>query len=331
MRLALLVLGGMLLAGVPYVASSRATLRAGPRLLIAFSLLTLAGLASGFTLLWAAAVVPSNLPAGSIPAALGRCADAAGQLFAHPLGHWPHIAASVIVLLLLARLVYALVITVREMRSESADFASLALARNQARGATVRVVRFDGPLAYTVGLVHRRVVISDSLDWILNADERRAVLAHELAHVKGWHTLLLIGGRVVERAYGFLPPIRRATSHLLLGLEVAADEVAVRASGDPLVVARALAAMTGSNPREPTAHHALGAADSELVLRVRRLTVDRTRRCSRTFTSVALLAVISLVVLQGAALVAGTRALTSTDRSQGTHSVCHLPHTSVRR
>ena len=245
MRVVLLLLAGVLLGGVPYATSTRMALGVGPRLLITLSLLTLAGLASGFTLVLVAAVVPSNLPVGAIPAVVGRCVDAAGELFSHPLGHWPHIAASVIVLLLIARLAYAILVTVRDVRSDAASFAALALMPRYGSERAVRVVRYDAPLAYSIGLVRRRVVVSDSLGWLLHDDERRAVMAHELAHVEGWHTLLLFSGRVIARAYGFLPPVRRATSHLLLGLEAAADEVAVRASGDPLVVARALTAMAG--------------------------------------------------------------------------------------
>ncbi len=328
MRVVLLLLAGVLLGGVPYATGSRMALGAGPRLLITLSLLTLAGLASGFTLVLAAAVVPSNLPARAIPAAVGRCVDAAGELLSHPLGHWPHIAASVIVLLLITRLGYAILVTVRGVRSDVASFASLALTPGYDGGRAVRVVRYDPPLAYSIGLVRRRVVISDSLSWLLREDERRAVIGHELAHVEGWHTLLLFGGRVIARAYGFLPPVRRATSHLLLGLEVAADEAAVRASGDPLVVARALTAMAKSMNPTPTATLALAAADTELALRVRRLTVDRASHGSPVFTAVALLTVIILVLLQGAALAAGGRALTSAARSEETHGVCHLPHAS---
>ena len=330
MRVALLVIGGVLLGAVPYATGSRTDLGASPRQLIALSLLTLAGLASGFTLLLAAAAVPSNLPTGDIPAAVGRCVDAAGQLFAHPLGHWPPIVASAIVLLLIARLGYGLVITVREMRSDAATLSSLDPAPGHPDGPFVRVVRSDVPLAYAIGIFRRRVVVSDSLAWLMRADERQAVIAHELAHVQGWHTLLLFGGRVIARAYGFLPPVRRATSHLLLGLEVAADEVAARLSRDPLVVARALTAMAGSKNPAAMAHHALAAADTELTLRVRRLTVDRTRRRSPAYAAAALLVVITLVVLQGAALIGEGRALTSAARSEETHSVCHLPHTSVR-
>lgn len=329
MRVVLLLLAGVLLGVVPYATTSRIALGAGPRLIITLSLLTLAGLASGFTLLLAAAVVPSNLPAGAIPAAVGRCVDAAGELFSHPLGHWPHIAASVIVLLLIGRLSYALLVTVRGVRSDVASFAALAPTPGYDSQRAVRVVRCDAPLAYSIGLVRRRVVMSDSLSWLLRDDERRAVMAHELAHVEGWHTPLLFGGRVIARAYGFLPPVRRATSHLLLGLEVAADEAAVRASGDPLVVARALTTMAGSKKPTANASVALAAAETELALRVRRLTVDRASRGSPVFAAAALLAVIILVVLQGAALAVGGRALTSAVRSEETHNVCHLPHASL--
>ena len=330
MRIVLLVFAAVLLGVVPYLTSSPAPLRVKPRLLITLSVLTLAGLASGLTLILAAAVVPSNLPAEAIPAALGRCVGAAGALFAHPLGHWPHIVASVIVLLLITRLAYAAVVTVRGMRSKVAMFASLAPAAGYAVSPTMQVVRFDAPLAYSIGLFRRRVVLSDSLTWLLQPDERRAVIAHELAHVAGWHTLLLFGGRVVARAYGFLPPVRRATSHLLLGLEVAADEAAVRSSRDPLVVARALTAVAESRDRTVPANLALGSADTELALRVRRLTVDRTDRRSPVIAGAALLAVVMLVLLQGAAIAAGGQALTSAARSEETHGVCHLPHVIPR-
>ncbi len=110
-----------------------------------------------------------------------------------------------------------------------------------AGGQDAYVLPVEEPLAYTAGLARPQVVVSRGLLDSLDGDERRALLAHELAHVRGGHQRMLFVGNVVADALGFLPPVRTAFASLRRQLEAAADARAAAAVGDPKVVARAIA------------------------------------------------------------------------------------------
>jgi Zn-dependent protease with chaperone function len=97
------------------------------------------------------------------------------------------------------------------------------------------------PVAYTAGLARPQVVVSRGLLALLDAAERRALLAHELAHARGGHPRMLFVGATVAEAYGFLPPVRSLYASLRLHLEAAADDEACSAVGDRRTVARAIA------------------------------------------------------------------------------------------
>jgi Zn-dependent protease with chaperone function len=336
MRLIVLLFLSAGLASLPYVAGRRLLRSSGPRPAIAVALLSLVGLALGYLFLLVAVIDPADLPTRSIPGVIERCADAARRVFSHPLQHWPRIAATVVLLAFLARLVFA---TVTTCRLFSRGRPPRNLLRNggivgqeklpeQQGVSVVDVIEQQRPVAYTAGLIRRRVVVSTGLLNRMDASEVRAVLEHERAHVRGWHTTLLFVGKTIVTAFGFLPPVRRAASDLILGLEVAADEAASARVGNPLVVARALVSFAelASNDSRPGV---LGIDESELVFRVRRLAEGC--HSSRSFAPAAwgLLAsatTASLLVGQLLVLPASARTLSAAAESREMHAVCHVPH-----
>lgn len=189
----------------------------------------------------------------------------------------------------------------------------------------VRVVPHRAPIAYTRGLFRRQIIVSTGMVEGLDPDERDAVIAHERAHVRGRHTGLMFIGRVLLRAFGFLPPVERAVQQLLLGLEAAADDRAASVVGSRIVVARALAKLaelTAFDPITPS----LGAVTSDVVQRVRRLANQEPSVGSRMGISgqIAVTLAIALVLAQGAALSLITASGLSS--AQQLHTVCHLPH-----
>lgn len=136
-------------------------------------------------------------------------------------------------------------------------------------GVPVYVLPVDRPIAFAVGLRRSRVVVSRGLMNLLSEEERRAALAHEIAHARGGHPALLFVGRVMAQAFGALPPARRAFISLRRELEASADDRAVRAVGDPEVVARAIAkvGLAGAAPAPAAAL----ADEADLAYRVGRL------------------------------------------------------------
>lgn len=97
------------------------------------------------------------------------------------------------------------------------------------------------PVAYTAGLARPQVVVSRGLLSLLDPGERRALLAHELAHARGGHPRMLFVGAAVAEAYRFLAPVRSLFRSLRRQLEAAADEQALAAVGDRGILARAIA------------------------------------------------------------------------------------------
>jgi Zn-dependent protease with chaperone function len=107
-------------------------------------------------------------------------------------------------------------------------------------GTGVAVLPDDTPYAYALpgGARDRtgRVVVTTGLLSGLRPAERRALFAHERAHLSARHHRFLLVVRLAARANPFLPPLRTAVSYTA---ERWADEEAARAV-DRRVVARAI-------------------------------------------------------------------------------------------
>jgi Zn-dependent protease with chaperone function len=313
------------LSVLPYVAGDRILRSANARHLILLAIATLVGLSIGVLMILAAAVGPPSLPAAAIPDAVGRCVGAAGRLLSHPVTHWPNIVVGTLVVALIARYAYAAWRTAKEATKLRRGVLSTTEDPATFQGAPLVVVETADPIPYTAGLFCPLIVASTGLFSAVPSAERLAILAHERAHVRGSHPVLLFIGRSVERAFGFIPPVEKAAALLLTGLELAADDAAVRSVGDTLVVARALARM-GSVAAQPGA--TLGVTGGDLSLRGRRLLGARARETpgDKLGGSVLVVGALALVVALLVTFAADAPRISPWARSQELHSVCHLPH-----
>lgn len=135
-------------------------------------------------------------------------------------------------------------------------------------GASVRVVDDERALAYVEAGPHGSIVVSTAMLGALRPLERRAMLAHETAHVRHRHDRFLAVGRLTAG----VPLLSRAGHQLHFALERWADEEAVRSVGDRSVVAHAVARASltaaGHTPAE------LGMAAGDVVGRVEALLAD---------------------------------------------------------
>ncbi|QIX27021.1 M56 family metallopeptidase [Nocardioides sp. JQ2195] len=137
-------------------------------------------------------------------------------------------------------------------------------------GPGAQVLEHDVPVAYCVpGMQGARVVVSAGALQRLSDVEIEAVLAHERAHLRARHDLVLEAFSVLHRAFPRWVSSEAALGEVQLLAEVLADRAATRVSG-PLPLARAL--VTLAEGRAPQA--ALGAAGVALVDRVRLLDGD---------------------------------------------------------
>jgi Zn-dependent protease with chaperone function len=130
----------------------------------------------------------------------------------------------------------------------------------------------EHPTAFTLPVPLRggAIVVSAGMLRLLPADERRALLAHESAHLRRYHTGYVLLASLAAAANPLLRPVAR---QVRLAVELWADQVAADEVGDGLVVARALAraSLAASRPSQPGGFR-LAVAESDVSTRVHALT-----------------------------------------------------------
>jgi Zn-dependent protease with chaperone function len=165
------------------------------------------------------------------------------------------------------------------------------VATRRIRGDDLLVVDHPLPLAFCLPGRARTIIVSTSAVASLTPAELTAVLAHERAHLRGHHHLILAWARSVAKGLWFLPDLRRIITEQARLLEMAADDRAVRATSAPVVAAALLRLVNA-----PTGEHALGAVEHAVAARIARLaSADRPIR--RITTSAALAALTLLAIM----------------------------------
>jgi Zn-dependent protease with chaperone function len=180
--------------------------------------------------------------------------------------------------------------------------ATLAARRlcAQLGGGPGDLVVVDGPEieVFAVSARRGRIVASRALLAALPADERRAMLAHETAHLRHHHH----GYRLVAAlAAAVNPLLRPLVDAVEFASERWADETAARVVGDRAVVARALARLglhgAQARPATPWADAALHAAATEpsrLVRRVEALLAPAPRHRPLPVAAIAVLLLVTM-------------------------------------
>ncbi|MDT0320548.1 M56 family metallopeptidase [Streptomyces millisiae] len=117
--------------------------------------------------------------------------------------------------------------------------------------SSVAVLPDEAPYAYALPGGRGRVVVSTAMLACLTGRERRALFAHERAHLAHRHHRFLLVAQLAARAHPFLRPLRTAVAY---GAERWADEEAAQLVGDRRLMARAVgrAALVGAATPTPT-------------------------------------------------------------------------------
>ena len=186
--------------------------------------------------------------------------------------HLVSLAASAALLTLLCWILAAAVAAVLRARHRQRTLLGL-LAHDDPKVPGALVVDHPAAAAYCVPGLRSAIVISAGALNLLDTDELAAVLAHERAHLRARHDLVLLPFTALLRAFRWSATARAANAEVALLVEMLADDRArkrrparelatallrVGASGGGLAPAGALAA-TGI------------AVDGELTARVARL------------------------------------------------------------
>ncbi|MBT2411515.1 M56 family metallopeptidase [Streptomyces sp. ISL-12] len=157
-------------------------------------------------------------------------------------------------------------------------------------GTSVAVLPDDVPYAYALpGGRRDRVVVTTALLERLEPAERRALFAHERAHLTGRHHRFLLAVRLAALANPFLRPLRTAVAYTA---ERWADEEAARVTGSRRAVATAIGKAALVSRGTPVATLAGLAAPGPVPRRVAALLgpAPVARRRPSVFTSVGLAA-----------------------------------------
>ena len=134
------------------------------------------------------------------------------------------------------------------------------------------VVDSPAAAAYCVPGLRSRIVISAGALALLDAAELAAVLAHERAHVRARHDLVLLPFSALGRAFPHSRLVRRAHATVALLVEMLADDRALRhRPARELATALLRVGASGAGQAPSGALAAVPAPDGETVARVNRL------------------------------------------------------------
>ena len=175
-------------------------------------------------------------------------------------------------------------LTRRAVPVESAEYA-MVQEQLGTSAAISEVDRLAQPV--TFGFRRPTVLLPDTLA-VAPTSLRRAVVTHELFHVRRGDWLSLLGEEAVRTVFWFHPAVHWLTSSIQLAREEMVDELTVRATGDRRAYMQALLAFAdtgGLRPASAFAHR------RQLFHRILSVSKERVMSAPRIVMSVAAVAV----------------------------------------
>ncbi|NUP53995.1 MAG: M56 family metallopeptidase [Catenulispora sp.] len=278
--------------------------RRSPRLGVAAWQTLTAGLTVATVLGAIALAVPTMRVSADLALLLHACVMALRTQYSAPGGAALAATGAVLALAVTARVGWVLTAGLLRMLRQRRDHRDAVTVVGRADADLgVTVVTSDTPAVYCLPGRRRTVVVTTAALSALDDEKLTAVLAHERAHLRGRHDLVLAYACAMERAFPKLRAFRDAAAETALLIEMCADDAASSASGR-LPVAHALLAIAAG----PAPAAALGAGGSSTPARIRRLIDDpaplhRRQRLAGT-TGVGALLLLPLIIATGPAAAA---------------------------
>ena len=164
----------------------------------------------------------------------------------------------------------------RSRRGWRAHATLVAAAGRPCPEPGVIVLDEDAPAAYCMPCGRYRVVVSAGALAVLGTEQLQAVLAHERAHLRCRHHLMLAVAAALARAFPGVPLLAQAGPALGVLAEMAADDAAARRHDpDHLATALVILARAGTRPA------ALAAGGPAAIARIQRLLAPPRQRQAR--------------------------------------------------
>ena len=268
---ALLIYAVVTAAVAPAVLGRATWLARSPVLGVMAWQAALAGVLSALVLLLVVAVLPTSALTFDVNHLLHACVVRLTELYRQGELGLPQIVAAAVGVSTVARLCWVLLAQLRSIRRQRSEQRLLLdlIAEPEPDGALL--LPAGVPVAYCVPGDGGRIVLTTAADQALSAEERVAVVAHERAHLRGRHDLVLLGANVAAAAAPWIPFFRHAQRSLARYVEMLADDAAARLSGRTLVAG----ALLGLGPTRTSG--VLAASGTATAERVRRLLEDDPR------------------------------------------------------
>jgi len=183
---------------------------------------------------------------------------------------------SAIALLLLGRIAYGrkqlsrILLTRREvvLGEDRALIDDVAEAARCER--LVRLTQSDG-IASPIAMLGWEIVVPGEMFASLTDEQRRTILAHELAHLQRRDPLWLVVAESIKALLFFQPLNRLATMKMKETAEFLCDDAAVLQTGDRRALAETLAALAAKMSPMPSPVAAMAEGGSHLIERVTRV------------------------------------------------------------
>ncbi|MFG1771026.1 M56 family metallopeptidase [Nocardia salmonicida] len=179
------------------------------------------------------------------------------------------------------------------------------VGRVDAAGGKVVRLEHSVPLAYSVAGRGGFVVVTDGLERCLTDTQWRAVLAHEHAHLRGFHHHIVGACQVLAQAFSWIPLFAAAPAAMTTLVEFAADRAAAT-STDPRALSAALHTVAAHGATAPTSP--LRLVDESLAMRLKCLGAAPESRSAARRTATAMLFVTMLLAPVASVVVVGLSA-----------------------
>jgi Peptidase family M48 len=128
------------------------------------------------------------------------------------------------------------------------------------------VVEHDAPAAWCLPGRDRAIVVTTGALRALDAQQLRAVVAHERAHLRGHHHVILAAADAIARAFPLLPLCRNAGVEIASLVEMLADDTAARSHGRAALASALVGVADSAAPST-----ALAAGGPSALRRIRRM------------------------------------------------------------
>ena len=246
---------------------------------------------------------------------------------------WVAPAWSIGVLLCLARLLGGWVLAERMKRQGAwirgdLEQSVVGLARRIGVSRPVRML--ESTLAHgpaVIGWLRPVIILPASAITGLGALELRAVLAHELAHIRRYDYLINLLQCGAETLLFYHPAVWWVSARIREERENACDDIAATACEDRLLLARALHAL--EEMRVPVPALALAARDGDLLARIRRLLVHRQPEVAGPAWPALLIMALCAGAILTQAPVSSANAVAQTEPNAATHLEAPIANSSA--